>query len=103
VVAESPPDPAGTEAAAGEPSAQPTATALARPQAARDPLPVRGDREPAAAPERAPRIEVRIGRVEVRRPPEPEQWPAADSQPSAAASGFDRLAAARRYLDRGWS
>jgi hypothetical protein len=58
-----------------------------------------------AAPEHVPQIEVRIGRLEVRRPPElvPEQWPAAVSQPGAAPTGFDRLAAARRYVDRRWS
>ena len=87
------------------PAERPTATAVPRPDAARDPLPSRGDRESRAAPEHAPQIEVRIGRVEVRRPPElvPEQWPASVSQPSAAPTGFDRLAAARRYVDRRWS
>ena len=68
----------------------------------RDDLPAR--RSPPAAADRAPRIEVRIGRVEVRRPPEPEavQWPAPAPQQNGA-SGFDGLAAARRYVDRRWS
>ena len=87
------------------PAERPPATAVPRPNATRDPLPVRADRESRAAPEHAPQIEVRIGRVEVRRPPEPvpEQWPAAVSQPRGAPTGFDRLAAARRYVDRRWS
>ena len=91
--------------APGAAAGRPTATAVPRPNAARDPLPARADRGSPAAPEHAPQIEVRIGRVEVRRPPEPvpEQWPAAVSQPSAAPTGFDRLAAARRYVDRRWS
>jgi hypothetical protein len=81
------------------------ATAVPRADPTRDPPALRGDRESRAAPEHAPQIEVRIGRVEVRRPPEPEpaEWSATVPQPTAAAAGFDRLAAARRYLDRRWS
>lgn len=56
--------------------------------------------------ERPPRIEVRIGRVEIRRPAplEPVEWPAVAPAPAEqAAGGFGELAAARRYLDRRWS
>jgi hypothetical protein len=93
------------DAPTAAPADRPTATAVPRPNAARDPLPARADREARAASEHAPQIEVRIGRVEVRSPPEPvpEQWPAAVSQPSPASTGFERLAAARRYVDRRWS
>ena len=51
-----------------------------------------------------PRIEVHIGRVELRsaRPPQPPPRPAspAPGQRPAQVRGFDRLATARRYLDR---
>ena len=56
-----------------------------------------------APSERAPRIEVHIGRVEVRRAAEaePMEWQApAVQQPSVAS--FGHLAASRRYVDRGW-
>jgi hypothetical protein len=59
-----------------------------------------------ASREGPPRIEVRIGRVEVRRPapPEPVEWPApAPAAVERAAGGFGELAATRRYVDRRWS
>jgi hypothetical protein len=85
-----------------EPAATPPASAV-RPRTQADPL-LRRAGEPQGATEQAPRIEVRIGRVEVRRPPGPEpvQWPAPVAQ-ERAASSFDRLAVARRYVDRRWS
>jgi hypothetical protein len=84
----------------------------ARPRAAQpvavEPRPRRGDLAPVLRkvpePQRAPSIEVRIGRVEVRRSPEPEpvEWqsPPAVQQPSG--TGFSDLAASRRYVDRSW-
>lgn len=89
--------------ALSEPAATQPASAV-RPRATRaDPRPRRAG-EPHGATEQAPRIEVRIGRVEVRRPPEPEpvQWPAPVAQ-ERVGSSFDRLAVARRYVDRRWS
>jgi hypothetical protein len=63
-----------------------------------------GARRPVAA---EPRVEVRIGRVEVRRPPEPKakQQPQPSprtrrSSPRPEVRGFEDLAAARRYVDR---
>jgi hypothetical protein len=56
--------------------------------------------------ERAPRIEVRIGRVEIRRPSPPDrvEWPApAPVAGAPVVTGFGELAAARRYVDRRWS
>jgi hypothetical protein len=66
------------------------------------PLPTR-PATTAATSERPPRIEVQIGRVEIRRPstPEPFQWPVPAAAPQAS-TGFGELAAARRYVDRGW-
>jgi hypothetical protein len=49
-----------------------------------------------------PRIEVRIGRIEVR-PPEPA-WPEPPPAHSPAPpSDFGELAASRHYVDRLWS
>jgi hypothetical protein len=78
------------------------ATSVARPRSAPGNLPP--GRHAATPPRQAPRIEVRIGRVEVRKPPggDPVQGPAPATQ-ERVASGFDRLAAARRYVDRQWS
>jgi hypothetical protein len=62
---------------------------------------LRGSRLVEAAPaEKEPRIEVHIGRVEVRfaqtpSPPSPVRQP---SRPR----GFNEYALARRYLDRNW-
>jgi len=61
----------------------------------------------AAALSQAPTVEVRIGRVEVRdpRPPDLPGWSTSAPQPAPAAPAepaFARMAAARRYLDRGW-
>jgi hypothetical protein len=58
----------------------------------------------AAAQSQAPTIEVRIGRVEVRAPHPPELpgWSVAAPPPTPAEPAFARMAAARRYLDRGW-
>jgi hypothetical protein len=53
----------------------------------------------------APRIEVRIGQVEVRRPepfPDPVEPQAPMAAPPAVAS-FGQLAASRRFVDRRWS
>ena len=95
--------PTATPAARAEPVA--VEPVVAQPRAAASALP-----QPQAvahsAREQAPRIEVRIGRVEVRRPspPEPVEWPApAPAAVEQAASGFAELAAARRYVDRRWS
>lgn len=54
--------------------------------------------------QRPPSIEVRIGRVEVRQPrrAEPVDFPAPAARPASAAN-FGGLAAARRYVDRGWN
>lgn len=75
-----------------------TTLARLRPPPPRSPVPA----EPSAVPS-DPRIEVRIGRVEVRRPVAPEpprrrNRAAAPSRP--AARGFGELASARRYVDR---
>jgi hypothetical protein len=53
----------------------------------------------------ASRIEVRIGRVEIRRPapPDPFEWPLAPAADGRSHGGFDDLAATRRYIDRRWS
>jgi hypothetical protein len=65
-------------------------------------------REPAAhfpiapAPA-APRVEVRIGRVEIRSPRAPEPWRPVEPVPverPAPPDPFAGLAAARRYVDR---
>jgi hypothetical protein len=60
----------------------------------------------ASEPEHPPRVEVRIGRVEVRppRPAPPAPAGAARSRPAPAPAPdpFARLAAARRYVDRVW-
>ena len=73
------------------------------------PLPVaRASIEPRPAAPRdlsvraEPRVEVRIGRVEVRRapPPPPAHAPARAAPTPPARRGFDDLAAARRYVDR---
>jgi hypothetical protein len=72
---------------------QPPATVRLRPAPAPAP----------AAPTTPPRIEVHIGRVEVRRPAAPAPAPPAqgDAGPSRRAPrGFGELAAARRYVDR---
>jgi len=94
--------PVRVEAAVAAPGGPAAGLALARARPTRDDLPAR--RSPPVAADRAPRIEVRIGRVEVRRPPEPEavQWPAPAPQQNGA-SGFDGLAAAPHYVDRRWS
>jgi hypothetical protein len=76
-------------------AAQPPATVRLRPAPAPAPAP--------ATPTTAPRIEVHIGRVEVRRPavPAPRAWSRGDAGPSRPAPrGFGELAAARRYVDR---
>jgi hypothetical protein len=89
----------GREAERGRPA---TAPVLAAPRVERQPVPV-APRDGTSVRE-PPRIEVRIGRVEVRRPhePDPVEWPApAPVQP--AATGFGELAASRRYVDRSWS
>lgn len=66
-------------------------------------LPVAG--APAGTPERSTRIEVRIGRVEVRAPQQPEapSEPVAAESAEPAVSPFADLVAARRYVDRRWS
>ena len=54
-------------------------------------------------PPAEPRIEVHIGRIELRapRPPQPPPRPApARSDRDTHVHGFDRLATARRYVDR---
>jgi hypothetical protein len=85
----------------------PKAPTVAAARVARDPVPL-ARRDRASAQESA-RIEVRIGRVEVRRPsaPDPIEWPppAADAPPVAGVggTGFGELAASRRYVDRRWS
>lgn len=78
------------------------ATSVAVPHLAARKLPPSGTS--AAPPERTPRIEVRIGRVEIRRPqvPDPVQRPGPVVEERSPAS-FGELAAARRYVDRGWS
>ena len=67
-------------------------------------LPARLDVRHPPQPEAtaAPRVEVRIGRIEVRvtRPPAPQAPPA--SPPAERSGGFERYILARRYLDRGW-
>jgi hypothetical protein len=99
------PAPSEIVAQAAAPAEQPTVTLVPRQDTTRDPLPPRGNRETRASRQPTPRIEVRIGRVEVRRPPEPEpaQWSTSVPQPTASAAEFDRLAAARRYVNRRWS
>jgi hypothetical protein len=85
-----------------EPAQPPTAPALAAPRLSTVHVPVASrDREPRR---QDPRIEVRIGRVEVRRtsPPEPIEWQAPAATPPAVTS-FGALAASRRYVDRRWS
>jgi hypothetical protein len=79
------------------------ARALATPRVVRGPTPVGRRTRPSVR--ESPRIEVRIGRVEVRRPhvPDPLERPAPAAAPSATSGGFGELAAARRYVDRGWS
>ena len=59
----------------------------------------------ASEPERPPRVEVRIGRVEVRppRPAPPAPSGSTRSRPAPATDPFARMAAARRYVDRVWS
>ena len=91
------------EGSAAMPEGRAVAKAVPRPDPERDPLTGRAASRAAAA-EPAPQIEVRIGRVEVRRPPEPDpfSWPSIAPQ-AAPAPGFDRLAAARRYVDRRWN
>jgi hypothetical protein len=76
---------------------------VAQPRAS-PPLPPAGRATAPAPRDRAPQIEVRIGRVEIRRPslPEPFQWQAPAPEPQTVA-GFGELAAARRYVDRCWS
>jgi hypothetical protein len=82
------------------PRAQPV---LALPRAVTRHLPERGALA-RPSPDRPPRIEVQIGRVEIRRPfePQPVEWsaPPVEAQP---VTSFAELAAARRYVDRGWS
>jgi hypothetical protein len=51
--------------------------------------------EPQASEE--PRIEVRIGRIELRSAPPPPPAPA-----PAARRGFEEFASKRRYQDRKW-
>jgi hypothetical protein len=60
---------------------------------------------PTARQEPETHVEVRIGRIEVRRPrsPEPARPPAAAAVPPRADDPFAALAAARRYVDRTWS
>lgn len=86
-----------------EPARPAKARARAAPRVERRPVPtVPRPRIPVPEP---PRIEVRIGRVEVRRPPQPEpvELPASPTAAQPAATGFGKLAAARRYVDRSWS
>lgn len=97
-----------SSAAPGPPPAKQGRLSPARPVvAARTgsplPLPTRPVVE-AATRNLPPKIEVQIGRVEIRRPcePEPFQWPAPAAEPQTS-TGFGELAAARRYVDRGWS
>jgi hypothetical protein len=96
-------DPAREESVATQEDG-PIAKAVPRAKPARDQLTAAVAGRAAAAPEPAPQIEVRIGRVEVRRPheAEPVPWPSVAPQP-VSAPGFERLAAARRYVDRRWS
>jgi hypothetical protein len=77
------------------------ALALPSPRNPEPALPPRPRAEPVATepPEPAePRIEVRIGRVELRAAPPPAQPPA----PSRERRGFEDHALARRYLRRKW-
>ena len=63
----------------------------------------RGPQQLPVRPPPEPRIEVHIGRVELRapRPPQPPPRPAAArAGRDAHVHGFDRLATARRYVDR---
>jgi hypothetical protein len=75
-----------------------------RPTLAPGPLPAVASAR-ASEPERPPRVEVRIGRVEVRPPRPVPPAPAGPprSRPTPAPDPFARLAAARRYVDRVWS
>jgi hypothetical protein len=60
---------------------------------------------PTAAVSTTPRVEVRIGRVEVRAPRAPERWRPVDAAPvhvQPAPDPFAGFAAARRYVDRTW-
>jgi hypothetical protein len=113
--------PAGRDPAPAAPPATAPAPAARAARASLNPVPERrvpalvgprpdppapaGDGAAAPALERSPRIEVRIGRVEVRAPHPPEAAPervaVAGAQPPAAP--FADLAAARRYVDRRWS
>ncbi len=90
----------------GSTDPQPRSRAAARIVAAR-PVAVElpRSRAAAAAPHEAPRIEVRIGRVEIHRPapPDPFEWPVAPAADERPHNGFDDLAATRRYVDRRWS
>ena len=84
-----------------EPPEPARAPARVTPRSPRDRAPTA--RRVPAQPQQPPRIEVRIGRVEVRQPlpPDPVEWPAPAAPP--AATGFGELAASRRYVDRRWS
>lgn len=64
----------------------------------------RATRAGAREQDRPPRIEVRIGRVEVRPPrPAPPPAPAQRAPSAPPRDPFAGLAAARRYVDRAWS
>ncbi|HVT16394.1 MAG TPA: hypothetical protein VHQ90_09485 [Thermoanaerobaculia bacterium] len=79
------------------------ATAVVEPRPRKADLPLPRPAPAAATPPTAeteePRIEVRIGRIELRTAPPPTPAPA---RPEAARRGFEEYAAARRYLDRRW-
>ncbi len=82
-------------------SAPQASLALSSPRTPEPALPPRPRAEPVAPepPEPAePRIEVRIGRVELRTAPPPAPPPA----PSRERRGFEDHALARRYLRRKW-
>ncbi len=86
-----------------EPAQPAQAPALAAARIAHVPVPAASRNR--APQQQAPRIEVRIGRVEVRRAPAPEpvEWQAPPAADPPAATGFGELAASRRYVDRRWS
>jgi hypothetical protein len=103
-----PPEPAGRQAKVTPRRAGEDARPRAAQPVAVEPRPRHDD--PALVlrrvpePHRAPSIEVRIGRVEVRRPPEPEpvEWQSPPALQPPSSTGFSDLAASRRYVDRSW-
>jgi hypothetical protein len=76
--------------------------AMAAPRAVLVPspaAPAAGDRGRSVSDAVPTRIEVRIGRVEVRAPVSPARRP---RTPAPVGKGFERLSLSRRHLDRSW-